>query len=538
VTFEAVEAPMSDLPPSRLSRLVELTRAVAREREGPELLERILLDAKEATRADGGSLYVLDETRRNLEFAVLQNDTLDLHLGGSSGRPIELAPPPLYDAAGVANHRSVVTHCAHSGETVRIADAYLDASYETEGARAFDDAHGYRTRSLLTVPLFDHIGDVIGVLQLVNACFAIGETIAFTEDDQRYIEALTGLAAVSLTQRQLIDRLERLFEGLIELVNDALDEKSPYTGGHCRRVPELLMMLADAAHRAKEGPLAGFRMSERERRELKLAGMLHDCGKITTPVHVVDKATKLQTIYDRIGLIDARFDVLERDAKIAMYEAMDKGVARTEGQAALLAELAQLASDREFLRRANLGSERANDATVARVKVIAARRFRGSDGAMHPLLTDDELANLCIPYGTLNRDEREIINRHITTTIRMLESLPWPSHLRRVPEYAGAHHERVDGKGYPRGLTRAQMSWQARMMGVADVFEALTAKDRPYKPAKTLSESLSIMERMASDGHLDPDLYDLFVREKVYLDYARAFLDPSQIDIESTPARV
>ena len=256
--------------------------------------------------------------------------------------------------------------------------------------------------------------------------------------------------------------------------------------------------------------------------------MLHDCGKITTPVHVVDKATKLSGIFDRMALVEARFDLAARDAQIACSGGgRRRAKPRPPLQRAIVPKLAALDADRAFLREANRGSERMADEDVARVaRDRCAAASRRADGAPQPLLTDDEVANLTIRYGTLNAAERAIINGHVATTIRMLESLPWPRQLARVPEYAGGHHERVDGKGYPRGLTREQMSLPARMIAIADVFEALTAGDRPYKRAKTVAESLAILGQMKRSGHVDPDLFDVFLREGVWLEYARKFLDP------------
>jgi response regulator RpfG family c-di-GMP phosphodiesterase len=296
------------------------------------------------------------------------------------------------------------------------------------------------------------------------------------------------------------------------------------------------MMLAEAASAATSGPLADFSMSEKDRYELKIAGLLHDCGKITTPVHVVDKATKLQTIFDRIELVATRFEVLKRDAQLDAMRAQAAAVARGDAQGAreamdaLERQLRQYDDDCEFLRRCNLGGERMQEDDQARVSQIAAYSWTNAQGERARFLSEEEERNLLVAYGTLNSAEREVINHHIVATIKMLEALPWPRHLANVPEYAGGHHERMDGKGYPRGLTRDQMSVQARVMGIADIFEALTAKDRPYKKGKTLSESLAILGRMKEGGHIDPDLFDLFVRERVYLRYAREFLDPDQID--------
>jgi hypothetical protein len=250
----------------------------------------------------------------------------------------------------------------------------------------------------------------------------------------------------------------------------------------------------------------------------------------------VDKATKLQTIFDRIDHVATRFEVLKRDAEIEMLRAKlqalehhDEDSAR-RAEEACAAKIRQYDDDREFLRRTNVGSERMSPDDQARVSQIARYSWVNERGELDRFLTQDEEHNLNIAYGTLSGPEREIINNHIVATIKMLEALPWPRHLLNVPEYAGGHHERMDGKGYPRGLTREQMSVQARVMGIADIFEALTAKDRPYKKGKTLSESLAILGRMKQGGHIDPDLFDIFVRERVYLAYAREFLDPEQID--------
>jgi hypothetical protein len=278
-------------------------------------------------------------------------------------------------------------------------------------------------------------------------------------------------------------------------------------------------------------------MSDKDRYELKIAGLLHDCGKVTTPVHVVDKATKLETLYDRIHVIDTRFEVLKRDAEIDMLKEkallVAHGAPPAEHDAAdarYRERLRRIEDDRAFLRACNIGGEAMRDADIERVRAIARIRWSDVAGQDANFLSDDELKNLTIRAGTLTAEERQVINHHIVATIKMLEALPWPKHLRNVPEYAGGHHERMDGKGYPKGLTREQMSVQARVMGIADIFEALTAKDRPYKKGKTLSESLQIMGKFRLNGHVDPDLFDVFVRKKVYRRYAEMFLDKEQID--------
>ena len=514
--------------------------------------------AKRITNADAGTLYLHEQEQRVLRFEILRNDTLNTAMGGTSGLPITFYPVQLYDATGSPNHAMVVSHAALSGETVNIPDAYEAAGYDFSGTKKFDAKTGYRSQSFLTVPMRNHEDEVIGVLQLINAQDReSSEIVPFSAGDQQLLESLASQAAIALTNRHLIEQLESLFEAFIQLINTAIDDKSPYTGGHCARVPALTMMLAEAVNRNNTGPLRDFVMTDKDRRELKIAGLLHDCGKITTPVHVVDKSTKLETLFDRIQLLDTRFEVLKRDAEIAMLRAIAATPSPLKGEggggggseavttirAEFSARIRQLDEDREFLRHCNVGSEAMSVEAQERVRQIAGYQWRGPDGKagnfasirsadclLKPFLSENEVENLTIRSGTLTAAERQIINRHIDLTIKMLESLPWPRHLKNVAEYAGGHHERMDGKGYPRGLTREQMSVQARLMGIADIFEALTAKDRPYKKGKTLTESLTILGKFKLGGHIDPDLFDIFIKEKVYLDYARQFLSPEQID--------
>ena len=508
--------------------------ALSQEKDINRLLETILTAAKTITNADGGTLYRLVDDK--LKFEIVLNDSLKIEMGGTTGLDIPFYPIPLHQPDGSENNNMVAAYAALHDETVNIADAYTAEGFDFSGTRNFDKKTGYRSISFLTIPMKDHEGEIIGVLQLLNAQDENRKVIAFNNEDQRLAESLASQAAIALTNRILINQLEELFESLIDLINSAIDDKSPYTGGHCQRVPALTMMLAEAASRSTVGPLADFRMSEKDRYELKIAGLLHDCGKITTPVHVVDKATKLETIFDRIEFVSQRFEILKRDAEIEMLHAKIGHLSRGDNGAVASDELAyqarvrQLDDDCAFLKRTNIGGEKMRPEDQARVETIANYRFKNAEGIENSFLSEDEKDNFNIPYGTLTPAERKTINHHIDATIKMLEALPWPRHLLKVPEYAGGHHERMDGKGYPRGLTRDQMSVQARVMGIADIFEALTAKDRPYKPGKTLSESLHILGKFKLNGHIDPDLFDVFVREKVYLKYAQQFLDAAQVD--------
>jgi len=527
----------------QLERLNAIGVALSSEQNTNRLLETILLGAQELTHADGGTLYTINE-QQSLKFEILRNTTLNIALGGTTNQPIPFPPLPLYLDNGAPNLNMVAAYCAIQQTTINIQDAYApDQGFDFSGTRAFDERTGYHSQSFLTVPMRNHENEVIGVLQLINAKDPIThQIIAFSDSHQRLVESLASQAAIALTNHQLIEGLKGLFESFIKLIADAIDEKSPYTGGHCQRVPVLTMMLAEAAIQSQHDAFKSFDLNAQELYELKIAAWLHDCGKVTTPESIMDKATKLETIFDRIHLIDDRFELLksQREANHLrkVIEAQAKG--KTINPKHLAHEInvikKQLDDDKNFIRKVNYGSESMSADDQARVRQIANYQYQNEAGQSVKFLSEDETYNLTIPKGTLTPEERQIINNHIVVTINMLESLPYPKGLRRVPEYAGGHHERMDGTGYPKGLTREQMSIPARIMGVADIFEALTSKDRPYKKAKTLSDTLNILGNMKLNHHIDPDVFDLFIREKIYLRYAEMFLDPEQIDVinEST----
>jgi HD-GYP domain-containing protein (c-di-GMP phosphodiesterase class II) len=509
---------------TELQQLLQISISLSSEKDITQLLENILQAAMQITNADAGTLYRVTE-ENTLRFEILHTKSKGTHIGGKSGIPIAIPDIPLLNDNGEPELARVACFAVNRDETVNIADAYEAPGFDFSGTIQFDQNNNYRSKSFLTIPMKNHESEIIGVLQLINASDPLtGEIIPFSSYQQDIVEALSSQAAIALTNRSLIQHLEALFESFIGLINHAIDDKSPYTGGHCNRVPDLTMMLANAVNKCREGPLADFTLTDADRQELKIAGLLHDCGKITTPVHVVDKATKLEKIFDRINLIEHRAEIVLRDIQILLVQDLiDQAEADARRQ--LLIE------DYNFLSHCNIGGEFMKDADVQRVHDIAQRYvWQDISGKSHFFLSEEEITNLTIRAGTLNNEERQIINHHIDLTISMLEKLPWPKHLRNVTEYAGGHHERMDGKGYPKGLTREQMSVPARCMGIADIFEALTAKDRPYKKGKTLSESLEILGKMKLGHHVDPDLFDIFVWEKVYLEYAEKFMDQSQID--------
>jgi HD-GYP domain-containing protein (c-di-GMP phosphodiesterase class II) len=527
---------MIDTVIARIARLNEIGIALSAEKNMDIVCDKILKGAMELTNADGGSLYTMTDDRQRLAFAIVFTHSLNVYMGGNSGKPINFPPIELYEN-GKPNLSMVVSSAVHDERTINIPDAYHAAGFDFSGTRNFDQSTGYRTQSILTIPMKNHEAEIIGVLQLINAQAGDDNSVReFGPQDQQLAESLASQAAVAMTNTRLIEEQRELFEAFIKLIASAIDEKSPYTGGHCKRLPELTMMIAQACDREQEGPLKDFHMTEKDRYELRIAGWLHDCGKVTTPEYVIDKATKLETIYDRINTVDARFEVLKRDARIEMLEnrlqrlAAEPDADTRDLERAYEDRIKCLDDDRAFVRASNVGGEFMDDALQQRIRDISQYNWIDANGVNARLLDENEVMNLVIQRGTLNDEERRIINNHIVVTINMLDELPFPKHLKHVPEYAGGHHERMDGTGYPKGLRREQMSVQARMMGIADIFEALTASDRPYKTGKKLTECLRILGFMKQDHHIDPDIFDVFIREKVYMTYARKFLPQEQID--------
>ena len=564
------------------------------------LLHLILSKSRQLTGSDAGSIFLVErcDARSNpggtdqLWFAVSQNASLAA--SSATDRLDEGIDSTVSDIRFPLTPERLVGWSALSGEVLNIPDVYqLDPALPYRFDRAVDLKLGYRAVSMLTVPMRSTSGETVGVMQLINRkrdprTILTADTAAdlvrpFDAFDQHLIEALASQAAVCVERTQLLEAQEQLIDSMITLLAGAIDAKSPYTGGHCERVPELAMMLARAAEETAEGPLADFRLGgEQAWREFRIGAWMHDCGKITTPEYVVDKATKLEANYNRIHEVRTRFEVLLRDARIAWLEGVINGGDPAELEATYLLRQSQLEADFAFVADCNLGGEFFGPDKVERLRAIASQSWqrhfdnrlglaweelsRHSDSAqelpvLEPLLADHawhviprhsdqipaasygfklevpehlynlgEVYNLTISRGTLTNEERYKINEHIVQTIMMLETLPFPANLSRVAEYAGTHHETLDGKGYPRRLTADDLSVPSRIMAIADIFEALTASDRPYKKAKTLSECLTILAGFRDRQHIDADLFALFLRSGVYLTYAERYLKPEQID--------
>jgi HD-GYP domain-containing protein (c-di-GMP phosphodiesterase class II)/HAMP domain-containing protein len=498
------------------------------QKDEAKLLELILSGAQSVFNADGAALYLLSKDDQ-LKLSMFRINSLSLRLNGSSA-----VSPGRFGGGDKTSIGEMWMSVGAAERTIFTPDAYSARDGSMEPLYALDRETGYHSCSFLSVPLRNHENEAIGILQLINAqARNSSRIVAFSDEDQRMAESLASQAAVALTKNRLVNDFKGLFEGLTELISTAIDAKSAYTGGHVRRVVVLAMMIAKAISRSKHPAFRNVDFSEDELYELRIAALLHDCGKLITPVHIIDKATKLETIHDRMHQVELRAEVIRRDHRIKLLEETVRSMIKTNDRepfrqiesTASSFDL-RLKNDLAFLRTSNNGTESITEADRERIRAIA-EQYRWTDGeqAQKSIVEQDELENLTISSGTLTPQEREIINAHVISTLNMLSKLPYPKRLRNVPQYAGTHHEHMDGTGYPMKLTAPEIPLQGRIIGIADVFEALTAQDRPYKKAINADEALSRLQSMAQNGHIDADLYQLLVNEKIHLEYSKIFLE-------------
>lgn len=556
-----------------ITRFLRINLNISSERDFKKLLETILGEILDVTNADGGAITLLDEESHYLPDMRVRWK----NLGAEKRLILAECPKEFLPESGDF----------YSGKAVHTSLSWGDPLAALEIlAPAFNDPET-DSLDIIHIPLRNSNGDCLGTLSLFMQVKSAQAN--FEQRQIAFCEVLASTAAIALENHRLLEAHNKLFDALVKIIAGAIDAKSPYTGGHCQRVPVIFDLLLNAACTASEGPFKDFTLSDDERREAYLAAWLHDCGKVTTPEYVVDKATKLETIYDRIHEVRMRFEVLKRDAEISYLRDLFKGgVAKEREQCEqqLAEELDVLDKDFAFVAQCNIGGEFLGEEAVERLQEIAKRSWlRTIDNRLgvsqaegerigktlvslpvrEPLLSDKpehiipradvasdsqeisrfgfkmastlhlynrgELHNLGVSRGTLSDEERYKINEHITQTIIMLNNLPLPKYLKNIPEIACNHHETLDGKGYPRALNMSGLSVKSRMMAIADIFEALTAGDRPYKPRKTLSEALAIMEGFRDREHIDPELYELFIKSGIAKTYAAKYLHPEQCDI-------
>lgn len=505
----------------QLNRLSRIGIALSAEHDLDKLLEMILDEARLFTMADAGTLYLVENN--HLDFKIMQNDTFKTRMGGTSGNEINLPPVPLSKV-------NVSAYVALSGEAVNIPDVYVAKEFDFTGPRKYDEATGYRSKSMLVVPMTNQDNEIIGVLQLLNAKDPkSGEIIPFGGEFVAITKSLASQAAVAITNAKLVRDMENLFDSFVNVMATAIDERSPYTGGHIKKVAALGVMICEVINGLNEGPFANVHFSKEQLKEMKIAGWMHDIGKITTPVHVVDKATKLETIIDRLEMVRNRFEMIEGRYQCEWLERKVEMVKAGMPEMAILAEeakveewKAKLRDDMEFIAVSNKGGEFMDDSKVNRIKDIGSRTYRINGNEKH-YLTEDEVMNLCIQKGTLLPSELKKMRDHIVLTIKMLEKIPFTKKLTNVTQFAGAHHECLDGSGYPKGLKGDQIPLEGRILMLVDIYEALTATDRPYKKPMPAEMAKNILKMEVEKGKLDRDLFELFMKENIHERFQKMF---------------
>lgn len=506
-----------------IAKLTTIGTALSAEKNLDVLLEMIVTEAKNLTQADGGTLYLADG--ETLRFKVAQTDSLGIKMGGTHD-PITWPPLPLYLEDSTPNKKMVAATCALEDRIINIADVYEADGFSFEGTKKFDAGTGYRSKSMLVIPLKNHESEIIGVLQLINKKESITkESIPFTQNDASITLSLASQAAVSITNTMLIEGLENLLEAFLKSIIFAVRKKSPYTAGHIERMVKLSLMLCDAINK-DETLYKEKSFSHEQIREINFAALMHDIGKLATPEQVVDKATKLEAIFDRISLVGSRFEIIKKALYIAFLEGK-MGKDEYEQKVELLE------ANLSIIKKSNAGNEFTKDEDIAAINEMAQNPWI-IDSVTYELLTQNEAYNLSVQKGTLTNEERNIINEHAQTSVDILNKLPFPKKYKNVPQISGSHHEKINGKGYPLGLKGDEISFEARILAVADIFEALTASDRPYKKGNPLSAAMKILYFMAKDGDLDRDLVKFFYNSGLYKEYAKELLPQSSIDEVTT----
>ncbi len=529
--YLSYNANRTNINKKEIKKLIDIGKSLTSEKNFDVLMEKILLGAKEFSDADGGTLYLVTEDEKRLKFQVVQTDSLSIKMGGTEGK-ITWPELPLYKEDGTKNEQMVAALCALEGKLINIPDVYETKDFNFEGTKKFDESTGYRTKSMLVIPMKNHDDDVIGVLQLLNKMDDEGNTITFTNDDKQLIESMASQAAVSITNNRLITELENLLDSFIKSIATAIGEKSEYTGGHINRVAEIAETLTKAIN-DDTTVFKDINFTPDEIKQMSRAAWLHDIGKIVTPEYVVDKGKKLETIYDRVNTVKAKFEIVKKDYELEYYKKISNTSSVKEKEQLTIAfqnKITSLEEDLDFVISCNTGGEFMEDEKIERIKEIAKQKLK-INGEDTNLLSEDEVYNLCIKKGTLTNEERDIINNHVTVSYKMLETMPFPKKLKRVPVIAGSHHKMVKGGGYSAPeILDLPMTIEDKILAVADVFEALTANDRPYKKANSLNTSLKILSFMIKDQHLDRDIVKFFVDNNLHLDYANKYLSEEQMD--------
>jgi HD-GYP domain-containing protein (c-di-GMP phosphodiesterase class II) len=505
----------------KLEEIMKINLAFSSQHDKNKLLEDILTLTKNLTNADAGTLYIKSKDEQYLSFKVIQNDTLNIKMGGTKN---DLNWPDLaiFQEDGKVNNKMVAVVCANEKRIINVSDVYKTNKYKFEGTKDFDMKTSYRSKSMLVIPLINHENEVIGVLQLINK-LKNGVIINFNKLDEKIIISLASQAAMALTNMQLITSLEDFIDAFVSTIAKAIDTKSPYTSDHIVKVEKIALLVAKAIHEDNT-IYEKVKYNENDYKQIALAAWMHDIGKISMPEHIIDKATKLEKIYDRIDLIQQRFEIIKLNKEIDLLKNL---ITKKEYEN----YIQELNNDIEFLKRINLGGEFMNDDDIKKLELISQKNYI-KNNEKFTLITEDEFYNLSIKKGTLTKEEIKIIRNHAQLSLDMISELPFPKKYKDVLNIACNHHEKLNGLGYPRGLKSEQITLEDRIMILADIFEALTASERPYKDAMTLSKVKNILVSMANNGELDKDLINFFFNHRILNEYSKEELKSYQLDLE------
>lgn len=508
------------LTEDKFSEIMKINHEFSSQHNRDKLLDSILSLTRKFTNAQAGTLYIKSKDEKNLDFKVVQNDKLNIHMGGIN-QSLNWPSLPIFLEDGQINNSMVAVVCCNEKRVINIEDVYEDTNYEFAGTKNFDMTTGYRSVSMLVIPLINHEDEVIGVLQLINKMFG-PRIIEFNKFDENIISSLASQAAMAITNMQLISGLEDFINAFVSTIAKAIDEKSPYTTDHIRRVEKIAISLAKAIN-DDDLVYKEIKYINNDYKQIALAAWMHDIGKISMPEHVLDKATKLEKIFDRVEVIEQRFIIAKRDKEI---EFLKGNISKNEFETYNL----MIDDYINFVKRINIGAEFMSDEDIKKLEELSKITYTQNDNKV-PLLTKDELYNLSVKKGTLTIEEIEIIKRHAQLSYDMISGLPFPKRYKDVLNIACNHHEKLDGTGYPRGLSAQDIALEDRIMILADVFEALTANNRPYKEAMKLSQVKDILFSIANKGQIDKDLIEFFFNHEILKDYAKEELKKEQVDI-------
>jgi len=500
----------------KIKRLNKIGIALSSQHELPLLLEMIIQESMTLTNCDGGTLYLRDG--ENLKFHIAQTTSLGIYMGGSHN-VISWDPMPIYCDDGSENRGIVAVTSLLDDRVINIDDIYGDKEFMFEGSKKFDKANDYNSKSSLTIPIKDHENEVIGVLQLLNKLDESNQPIAFNKIDVDIICSLASQAGVAINNATFIKDIEKMIESFLRSIIYAMKEKSPHTASHIYKMVDFSNMIVDAIDK-DQIHFKNKRFSELEKQIINISALMHDVGKISTPDIVMEKATKLQSISDGIDSIKVRFEMVKKDLEIEYLKAKLDG--EEPDQSRLEDAIAKLSRDFEKLSVYNIGGEFLEDEKVAFIQNMAKEPFKIFNKE-YMLLSQEEANLLAIKKGTLSDEDRETINRHALITINLLNKLYLPKKYKDIPQISGNHHEKINGTGYPFGLKGDEISFEARILAIADVFEAITSKDRPYKKPNSITTSMNIIKKMTQAGELDPDIVEFLESSKIYLEYAKKY---------------